>query len=88
MSNDSVILKQSTVRETALKFVLLIGVLSFFADFTYEGSRSILGPYLATLQASAVAVGVVPGLGELLGYSLRLVSRRLADLTQKFWPIR
>src|SRR6266567_5759742 len=36
---------------TALRFVLLIGVLSFFADFTYEGSRSILGPYLALLQA-------------------------------------
>ena len=34
-------------RKIALRFVLLIGVLSFFADFTYEGSRSILGPYLA-----------------------------------------
>lgn len=34
-------------RKIALSFVLLIGVLSFFADFTYEGSRSILGPYLA-----------------------------------------
>jgi len=87
MSNDSVVFKSSAVRETALKFVLLIGVLSFFADFTYEGSRSILGPYLATLQASAVVVGVVTGFGELLGYSLRLVSGRLADRTQKFWPI-
>ena len=27
-------------RRTALKFVLMIGVVSFFADFTYEGSRS------------------------------------------------
>lgn len=87
MSNDTVVLKPSAVRETTLKFVLLIGVLSFFADFTYEGSRSILGPYLATLQASALVVGVVTGFGELLGYSLRLVSGRLADLTQKFWPI-
>jgi MFS family permease len=79
--------KSSAVRQTAFKFVLLIGILSFFADFTYEGSRSILGPYLATLQASALVVGVVTGFGELLGYSLRLVSGRLADLTQKFWPI-
>ena len=87
MSNGSTVSKQSAVRQTALRFVLLIGILSFFADFTYEGSRSILGPYLASLQASAFAVGVITGFGELLGYSLRLVSGRLADRTQKFWPI-
>ena len=72
---------------TALRFVLLIGVLSFFADFTYEGSRSILGPYLALLQASGTVVGVVTGFGELLGYGLRLVSGRLADATRLYWPI-
>jgi MFS family permease len=72
---------------TALRFVLLIGVLSFFADFTYEGSRSILGPYLALLQASGAVVGVVTGFGELLGYGLRLVSGRLADATRQYWPI-
>ena len=74
-------------RATALRFIVLIGVLSFFADFTYEGSRSVLGPFLATLQASAFVVGAVSGFGELLGYGLRLVSGRLADRTQKFWPI-
>ena len=67
--------------------MILIGILSFFADFTYEGSRSILGPYLAALQASAFTVGIVSGLGELLGYGLRLVSGRLADRTGQFWPI-
>jgi len=61
--------------------------LSFFADFTYEGSRSILGPYLALLQASGTVVGVVTGFGELLGYGLRLVSGRLADATRQYWPI-
>jgi MFS family permease len=71
----------------AFKFVLMIGVLSFFADFTYEGSRSILGPYLALLQASGTAVAVVSGFGELLGYGLRLISGPLADRTGKFWPI-
>jgi predicted MFS family arabinose efflux permease len=74
-------------RRIALRFVLLIGILSFFADFTYEGSRSILGPYLAALQASATAVAIVTGFGELLGYGLRLVSGRLADATGRFWPI-
>jgi len=72
---------------SAFRFVLLIGILSFFADFTYEGSRSILGPFLLSLQASATVVGIVTGFGELLGYALRLVSGRLADTTGKFWPI-
>jgi MFS family permease len=74
-------------RRIALRFVVLIGILSFFADFTYEGSRSIIGPYLATLQATGTIVGVVTGLGELLGYGLRLVSGRWADATGRYWPI-
>ena len=77
----------SSVKAKALRFVLLIGVMSFFADFTYEGSRSIIGPYLAALGASAAAVGIITGLGELLGYGLRLVSGRLSDRTGQFWPI-
>lgn len=71
----------------ALRFVILIGVGSLFADFTYEGARSVTGPYLASMQASATTVGIVLGIGELLGYGLRLVSGRLADATGSFWPI-
>jgi hypothetical protein len=40
--------------------------LSFFADFTYERSRSILWPLLDVLGATATIVGIVTGLGELL----------------------
>ena len=80
-------MKQSISKSRALKFVLLIGVMSFFADFTYEGSRSITGPYLALLGASAVVVALVTGFGELLGYGLRLASGRLSDRTGQFWPI-
>ena len=75
------------IKSAALKFVLMIGVLSFFADFTYEGSRSVLGPYLALLGASATTVGLVTGFGELLGYGLRLVSGQWADRTGYFWRI-
>jgi MFS family permease len=74
-------------RRIALRFIVLIGILSFFADFTYEGSRSIVGPYLATLQASGTVVGIVAGFGELLGYGLRLFSGRWADATGRYWPI-
>ena len=71
----------------ALKFVLLVGIMSFFADFTYEGSRSIVGQYLGLLGAGALAIGIVTGFGELLGYGLRLVSGRMADQTQRYWLI-
>lgn len=71
----------------ALRFVLLIGVMSFFADFTYEGARSIIGPYLRVLGAGALIISTVTGFGELLGYGLRLVSGRLSDRFQRFWPV-
>jgi predicted MFS family arabinose efflux permease len=71
----------------ALRFVLMVGVMSLFADFTYEGSRSIVGPYLGALGAGAFAIAVITGLGEFLGYGLRLVSGRSADRTRLHWPI-
>lgn len=80
-------INKERMKSRALKFVLLIGVVSFFADFTYEGARSINGPFLAILGASATLVGFIAGLGELLGYGLRLVSGRLSERTGEFWPI-
>lgn len=78
---------KSEARRRAFAFVLVIGILSLFADFAYEGSRSIIGPYLSTLGASAVVVGVVTGFGEFLGYGLRLVSGRVADRSRLVWSI-
>jgi MFS family permease len=78
---------RTPARAIALRFVLMIGVVSFFADFTYEGSRSVTGPFLATLGASGAVVGVVAGLGELLGYGLRFFSGRLSEKTRQFWPL-
>ncbi len=65
----------------------MIGVVSFFADFVYEGGRSINGPFLATLGATGAVVGVVAGLGELLGYGLRFFSGRISEKTRQFWPL-
>jgi MFS family permease len=71
----------------ALKFVLMVGIMSFFADFTYEGSRSITGPYLGMLGAGAFAISVISGAGEFIGYNIRLFSGRGADRTGRYWPI-
>ncbi|MCR4401072.1 MAG: MFS transporter, partial [Syntrophomonadaceae bacterium] len=70
---------------TAMGFVILLGLVSLFGDVTYEGARSITGPFMAVLGASATAVGVVAGLGELIGYALRLGTGYLADRTGRYW---
>src|SRR2546429_4313557 len=70
---------------SALQFVLIIGVANFFADFTYEGARGIVGPFLGSLGASAAIVGFVAGLGELMGYGLRSVSGYFADKSHRHW---
>ncbi len=71
----------------ALNFILLLGIVSLFADMTYEGARSITGPYLLTLGTSAIVVGFIGGFGEFIGYSIRIVFGSLADRTGKYWGI-
>ena len=70
---------------SALQFVLVIGIVNFFADFTYEGARGIVGPFLGSLRASAAIIGFVAGLGELMGYALRSVSGYFADKLHRHW---
>jgi MFS family permease len=79
--------KEGISNKTALKFVILLGVVSLFADMTYEGARSVTGPFLAILGASGTVVGVVAGFGELIGYALRLVSGYISDKTGKYWTV-
>lgn len=71
----------------AMKFVVVMGFVSLFADVTYEGARSITGPFLATLGAHAALVGFVAGLGELIGYTLRLASGYFVDKTGRHWTM-
>src|SRR5437773_6829110 len=73
------------MRNAALRFVLIIGIANFFADFTYEGARGIVGPFLGSLGATAAVVGFVAGLGELMGYGLRSVSGYFADKSHRHW---
>ena len=65
--------------------IILLGIVSLFGDVTYEGARSVTGPYMATLGASAGIVGLVAGIGEFVGYALRLASGYLADRTKAYW---
>lgn len=72
---------------SALLFVVFLGVVSLFADMTYEGGRAIMGQFLHLLGASATVVGIVAGFGELLGYGLRFASGYVSDRTGRYWTI-
>lgn len=71
--------------KNAFLFIVLLGLVSLFADITYEGARGIVGPFAKSLGASAAALGFAVGLGEMIGYALRLLSGVLADRTGKYW---
>lgn len=68
-------------------FIILLGIVSLFGDIVYQGARSVTGPYLATLGASASIVGLMAGIGEFIGYALRLASGYLVDRTKAYWPL-
>ena len=70
-----------------MAFIVLMGIVSLFSDMTHEGARSILGEYLNLTGASAATIGFVSGVGELCGYSLRLLSGFIADKTKKYWTL-
>ncbi len=74
-------------RQSAIRFIVALGTISLFADVTYEGARSVNGPFLATLGASAAVVGIVSGAGELAGYLLRLFSGLAVDRTRAYWTL-
>ena len=76
---------KKSVSRLALQFVLIVGVVNLFADFTYEGARSVNGAFLASLGASAIVVGFVAGFGELIGYGLRAITGFFASKTHKYW---
>ena len=78
---------EDATRAAALRFVILLGIVSMFSDMTHEGARGITGPFLGMLGASAAVVAVVAGVGEFLGYALRFVFGSMADRTGMYWPI-
>lgn len=76
--------RKSDVKK-AFGVIILFGLVSLFGDLAYEGARSVNGPYLKLLAVNAATLGLISGLGELLGYALRLLSGYLADKTKSYW---
>jgi MFS family permease len=72
-------------RRKAYVGILLLGIVSLLGDVIYEGSRGIAPDYLGFLGATALVIGLVGGLGDFIGYAVRLVSGFLVDATRAYW---
>lgn len=68
-----------------MSLIFFLGIVSLFADITYEGARSIIGQYLFVLGSSSLFVGFIAGFGEFIGYFLRILFGYLADKTKNYW---
>ncbi len=75
----------SKLKKASLRLIILLGLVSLFADVTYEGARSIIGPFFSFLGASGTAVGSVVGVATFIGYSFRAVAGYFSDKTGNYW---
>ena len=72
-------------RRLAYRLIILFGIIAMFGDIVYEGGRSVSGPFLFTLGASAFMVAFIAGFGEFLGYAIRIATGYLADRSRQYW---
>ena len=78
---------QGSVRWTPWRTVAAFGLVSLSADMVYEGMRSVAGPFLGSLGASALTVGIITGAGEAIALALRVVTGPLADRSGRYWGL-
>jgi MFS family permease len=74
-------------RRSAIRFILCMGLVSLFADMTYQGAHGSIGPLMTGLGASVTVVAIIAGLGEMLAAGLRFFTGRLADRTRAYWTL-
>jgi len=79
--------EEALPRRRAIVFIVFLGVVSLFGDMTYEGARSITGPYLGMLGVTATTIGIVAGFGEMIGFGARLASGYFGDRTGRYWAV-
>ena len=75
----------ANARKVAYFGILSLGIISLMGDVIYEGSKGIVPGYLTSLGASLAIISFIGGLGEFLGYTMRLIGGYLADTTRNYW---
>jgi len=78
-------METKTSNRAAYVAVISMGFVSTLGDIVYESGRGIAPDYLRFLGASAFIVGAASGVGEFIGYVMRLLSGSLADKTRAYW---
>jgi len=69
----------------AVTVILFFGMISLLGDLVYEGARGANSQYFSLLGISAAQVGMVFGVGEFLGYVLRLLAGVWSDKSGRPW---
>ena len=72
---------------TPWRAVFAFGLVSLCADMVYEGMRAMSGPFLGSLGASALTVGLITGAGEGIALVLRLGTGVWADRSHNHWRL-
>ena len=69
-----------TEEEDKFRNVYMLGLVSFFTDFSSEMVFSVLPVYILGLPGGSIAsLGVIEGTAEALSYALRAVSGVFSD---------
>jgi MFS family permease len=67
--------------------VILLGIVSFFADVSSDMVMPLLPAFLVSLGAGAAYLGVIEGAAEATAALLKYLSGRWADRTQRLLPL-
>lgn len=65
--------------------IVMFGIISAFSNMDYKSGHSLNGAFLGELGASAVVVGLITGIAEFLGSSLRLFTGIMVDKSRAYW---
>lgn len=76
---------QKELWKDAFQIIIIFGLISMLGDMVYESARSANGQYLNLIGMSAATVGLIFGIGEFLGYGLRLLAGVFSDRSGKQW---
>ena len=79
--------RKSTGRGSLARNVVLLGVVSFFADVSSDMVMPLLPAFLVSLGAGAAVLGVIEGAAEATAALLKYLSGRWADRVRRLLPL-
>ena len=85
MEKNTTVNKKNSRFTPVVTVIIIFGIISLLGDMVYEAARSANSQYFNLLNVNAAQVGLVFGIGEFLGYMLRLFSGIISDKSGKYW---